>query len=218
MPRTYKPVPECPSKLRQVIKAANRLPEKTNELFEKLGEFASEHNNRPFDENRNDYWNYHRKIAFERFENIIGDKPLAKWLVGKTDDFQLEAILNFAELVQARQVLRYIAETNRDEDSLGEDFLRRYYRLSPQGYQPFIKLFFYYDYGEAKFDFKTFDMLGFFAMLQDLKGSLHRIKLCPICDCVFWAKKTNALTCGNQKCIHGLQNKKKKLKEKNGTL
>ena len=68
MARTYKPVPECPAKLRQVIKAANRLSDSTNELFEKLDDFIKEHNSRDFEESINDYLNY-QKIAFQRFEN-----------------------------------------------------------------------------------------------------------------------------------------------------
>lgn len=212
MPRTYTPVPECPVKLARIIRAVNRLSDNTDELFKKMGEFISEHNSKNYVENPKDYWNYFQKTAFQRFENIIGDKKLSQWLIGKTDIFQLDVVLKFGALVEAKKVLRYIAETNRDENSPG-DRLKRYRALTPKGYLPFIKRFYFYDYHEAKIDFKAADYLGFFALLKDLSGSLNRIRLCPICDGVFWAKRMNFLTCGNQKCIDGLQYKKKKLKE-----
>ncbi len=41
-----------------------------------------------------------------------------------------------------------------------------------------------------------------------------RLKMCPICKVVFWAKKINSKTCGKQVCIDGLQNCKKKCKTK----
>ncbi len=216
MSRTYKPVPECPPKLARIIKGVNMLPDNVDEMFEKIGEFASEYNNRSVSEILNKDLNY-QKTFFQRFENIIGNKKLSQLLIGKTDVFQLDVILKFAEFVQAKKVLRYIAETNRDEDSPAER-LKRYFALTPKGHQPFIKLFFYYDYHEAKLDFKWFDYIDFFALLKRLKGSLKRIKLCPVCDSIFWAKKTNALTCGNQKCVDALQYKKKKLKEKENNV
>lgn len=211
MPTTYTPVPECPPKLARIMKAANILPDDTNELFEKMGVFTAEHNSKGFVEDANDYWNY-QKTLFQRFENIIGNKNLSKWLIGKTDIFQLDVVLKFGALVEAKKVLLYIAETNRDEDSQITR-LERYYALAPRGNLPFIKQFYYYNYREEKLDFKPFDYLDFFALLTKLKGSLKRIKLCPICDGVFWAKKTNALTCGSQKCIDALQYQKKKEKK-----
>jgi ribosomal protein S27AE len=199
------------------MKAVNALPDDTDEMFEKMDVFIAEHNSKGFIEDANDYWNY-QKTLFQRFENIIGNKILSQWLIGKTDIFRLDVVLRFAALVEAKKVLRYIAETNRDEDSPGLERLKRYYSLVPKGNQPFIKLFFSYDYSEAKLDFKAFDYLDFFSLLKKLKGSLNRVKMCPTCDGVFWAKKTNALTCGNQKCIDSLQYKKKKLRRKNNVI
>ncbi len=40
-----------------------------------------------------------------------------------------------------------------------------------------------------------------------------RVRICPICKNIFWAKKNNSETCGNQKCIDSLQNIKKKAKK-----
>ena len=217
MPRTYKPVPECPPKLARIMKAANILPDDTNEMFAKMDVFIAEHNSKNLsefsnddfrDKGSNEYWDY-QKTLFQHFESIIANKSLSKWLIGKTDIFRLDVVLRFAALVEAKKVLRYIAETNRDEDSQRKR-LERYYALTPKGNLPFIKQFYYYNYREEKLDFKPFDYLDFFALLIKLKGSLKRIKLCPICDGVFWAKKTNALTCGNKKCIDGLQYQKKK--------
>ena len=217
MPRTYTPVPKCPAKLARIIEAVNRLPDDTDEMFRKMSVFIAEHISKYVNKDSNDYWNY-QKTLFQRFENIIGDKNLSQRLIGKTDIFQPDVVLKFGALVEAKKVLRYIAETNRDEDSPGVKRLKRYYALTPKGNPPFIKLFFDYDYQEAKLDFKPFDYLDFFTLLKKLKGSLKRIKLCPICDGVFWVKKTNALTCGNQKCIDDLQYKKKKLKEKENNV
>lgn len=39
---------------------------------------------------------------------------------------------------------------------------------------------------------------------------LDRIRLCEICKHIFWAKKTNAVTCGEKKCSDELGNKKRK--------
>lgn len=36
-----------------------------------------------------------------------------------------------------------------------------------------------------------------------------RLKMCPICNFVFWAKKTNGNTCGKKKCADDLGNKKR---------
>ncbi len=36
-----------------------------------------------------------------------------------------------------------------------------------------------------------------------------RLKMCSICNLVFWAKKINANTCGEKKCADDLGNKKR---------
>jgi len=41
-----------------------------------------------------------------------------------------------------------------------------------------------------------------------------RLRICPICKNIFWAKKNNSATCGDQKCIDNLQNIKKKIRKK----
>ncbi len=48
MPRTYKPVPDCPPMLARIMKAANILPDDTNEMFAKMDVFIAEHNSRDF--------------------------------------------------------------------------------------------------------------------------------------------------------------------------
>ena len=57
---------------------------------------------------------------------------------------------------------------------------------------------------------------------EALKGANPiRLRVCPICKNIFWARKTNSATCGNQKCIDTLQNQKKKAKKQeaqNGNL
>jgi hypothetical protein len=40
--------------------------------------------------------------------------------------------------------------------------------------------------------------------------SAERLRICPVCDEIFWAKKTNTKTCGKDNCVNGLQNRKKK--------
>jgi ribosomal protein S27AE len=211
MSTTYKPVPECPQELARIMSAVNALPGDTDEMFEKMSVLIAENDSRDFIEN-DDYWDYH-KTLFQRFESIIGNKNLSQWLTGETDIFQPGVVFKFAALVEAKKVLRYIAETNRDEDSPGLDRLKKYYALEPKDRKPFIKWFFSYDYSEAKLKFEALDHLKFFLSLRKLEGLLNRVKMCPVCDGVFWAKKTNALTCGDKKCIDALQYKKKKLKK-----
>jgi hypothetical protein len=49
---------------------------------------------------------------------------------------------------------------------------------------------------------------------EALKGvNPIRVRICPICKNIFWAKKNNSATCGNQKCVDDLQNIKKKARK-----
>jgi hypothetical protein len=47
------------------------------------------------------------------------------------------------------------------------------------------------------------------AIVGILQGvDVRRLKLCPICDQVFWEKRLNSKTCGNKDCVERLSGKK----------
>lgn len=58
------------------------------------------------------------------------------------------------------------------------------------------------------------------AGLAGLIGSFdpNRLKLCPICQYIYWAKRLDSKTCGDSTCIDGFQNQKKKRSKESGSL
>lgn len=50
------------------------------------------------------------------------------------------------------------------------------------------------------------------------KFDVSRIRLCPMCSYIYWAKRLDSKTCGKQTCIDKFQTRKKKAGKNNDTL
>ncbi len=223
MPGKYKPVPKCPAELKPIIDDANLLPRNAVQIRRKLAGLAKEVKMSPFMET----W-LERDTIQARFEKIIGNKELSDLLIGKGRILLNinKARLEFASLEQSKRILHYIAERNRQKreqiklDGLG--LLTEYFYLIGEIGEPSFVVPFSYDEQKGLPSVKIPPLLE---LIQ--KGdiaSFDRVAVCPICECVYWLRKTTSETCGKKKCIDDLGNRKrldkaKKLKEKNnGTL
>ena len=191
------------------------MPDNTVQIIEELERLAGYVNNSAFLET----W-AERDALQTRFEKIVGNKKLSNLLIGIRKDKKPILDINkatekLASLEQSKRILHYIAKKNRRRREqikiYGLERLTDYFELAGERGSPYFVVPFEYDEEKGLPSVKRPLLLKIIQKREF--ESFDRVAVCPICDGVFWAKKTNALTCGNQKCIDGLQYKKKKLKE-----
>lgn len=210
--RNYKKVSECPEKLKYLIGVYNLVPADTPLKSQKELEKEAEKATKQFD----DYWSNERKVMTARFlENAV-----------------LEQTENYPALKECISNQALFGWHNQKKNIYFQFlyFRERFNRILEnadlyfqQGYKN--ELFFdcnktivFTISDEGKYQVKSVPSVAdlFSEALVGVDAS--RIKRCPICKNIFWAKKTNSKTCGEPVCIDGLANYKKKIKAKNKKL
>ncbi len=216
MTRKYKPVPGCPDELKPIMGGVNLLPDNAGEILGELKRLAGYVNESAL------LVTWAERDALQaRVEKIVGNKKLSDLLIGISKN--KKPILNInkvsarlASLEQSRRILRYIAKKNLQQreqtKSFGIDRLTDYFELAGMRGKPrFVVLF---NYDEQK-GLPSVHIPPLLALIQ--KGdiaSFDRVAVCPICQRVYWSRKTNSGTCGNKKCAINLANRKRLAKAK----
>jgi hypothetical protein len=203
MPRKYQKVSECPLKLETIIELVNLLPDDAEKVFDE----------------------YNGRTKIYRDGVIIRDT--AKEILNeKIVIYCLDEERNFVEaandLLKAKKLFLVFSEMSKNYLSLPKNK-----RTS----SPELGLLIYKFFGSEHQDREFPALIGFSGVfIKPVQSELleffkendvpfYRIRLCPICQDIFWAKKTNSETCGKKKCSDELGNRKrlaeaKMLKEK----
>jgi hypothetical protein len=198
MPRKYQKVSECPPLLEKMIELVNLLPTDAQQLFDKICK------------RRVRVRNDNGVIIQDTAKEILNEK-IVEYCFDREPVY--ESLERFNDLIKAKNLFRHFVELNKKFPAWKEaqkDKVERY---------KFNLNFFTVDYQNREFSvLLSFNSEGFIKlrrsdfldMFEDSDIPIYRIRECKVCLNIFWAKKTNSITCGKQSCIDGLQNEKKK--------
>ncbi len=195
-------VRKCPESLRRIIAAVNRLPENTDEILERLIKLARDVENADFEEIHANIESYKAKIY-----NLKLEKEVLDYLIGEMPGAIIFGLVaqNFNELILAKPVLQGIAEINRKEI---EQYGKRAFTETP-----FNKLVNSYAFQEKMRGIRfsvPLDLIngcvrpafsGLPLIFQKEDIPLARIRICPVCKSIFWAKRIDSPTC-SEKCLN----------------
>lgn len=195
----------CPESLRRIIDGVNHLPVNADEILGKLIDLAMAATKLSPDKFKAASDFYRAEI-----ENLGPEKEVLDYIIGEmptqiTTGF---AAQNFNELILAKPILRNIAEINSAE-------IEKYGRkvFTKNQINPIGKIYTFY---------RKMDGIRFSGTLNLIDGFIRpqisgitevfrnenippeRIRECPICRRIFWAKRVDAKTCGDKECVNTL--------------
>jgi hypothetical protein len=206
----YEKKAECPPKLKDLIELVNLLPDSDpqtvkKELYEVIFNYDWDNN-------------YFGHTLFDEVEYFLGSGRLTQHLFNKIEsEADYEGTIDvfslcdhFADLVRTKSIFIKIAESyNNSVENSGE----RQYELRRR-------------FNKFRFEFSTELIVNnqgflkprhneFVELFAKENIQASRIRICVICSQIFWAKKTNAETCGEKNCASTLYNRRRleKLKQ-----
>lgn len=218
--RKYKKVSQCPEELQKIFYWVNGIKNEAQfdeavTLCETLVELEIEGRS---------------EEEMEKILKTYFNKKFFAYLTsGKQFSFQ-SALRRFTDIIGARPFLLSICKTNSKEmKERGKD------AFTKNGYSLRNKESLFYKGFERPEDPKELYPFDYFTgtLTLDSKGNIRprlsgfieicskynipfvRIRMCPVCNNIFWAKKLNAKTCGNDKCSDSLSQRSIREKKKN---
>ena len=196
--RNYKKTSECPPPLQKIIRISNLLSKEIEDrlFFDRMTRF--------FNDGMKSVPKAENLEAV--FKNIVGNEELFDHFnVYEPGRFFFpDATARLHETISARGFLRWIGDQNKKQVSKKfiaheKAHLLAHGFLSESG-SPFIRSTFVTD-GNGNIR----PMLTEFAQVfLDYDVPFVRIRLCPICDEIFWARRLDAKTCGKKSCAEKL--------------
>lgn len=224
---------DCPEKLAELLKIVNLVP--SDVIFPTSGELREIYERRRL--KRGDTFFNEKTLILDFEENIHFD--IYSEYLGKRDELIREIVsayptllsyvfdtelsltenefayaFRYLEFAELRIWLRRIAIQNTNYAfSIGAINPFSLSIIGNQEYEHRSKAIYYINKnGEMDFRFEP--------VIEAVKGyDAIRLRICPVCKNLFWAKKTNSITCAEKKCTDDFQNLKKKteqrLKQKN---
>ena len=210
----YKKIADCPGELNEVIKLVNSLPKDIDFIYSELKKEFDSKKKALLDAPQTGKTSFDLiKLPSEYEKKIKQLLPESVYLytIGifdtEFDTFsfyqgtfaQLEPLEKLLELIQLRNLLTATAALKPRDFEVGASG-----RLT---FQPII------NFGLSKEGyFKPFSS-PIVEIFQRNDIQLERLRLCPICKKIFWAKRTDAPTCLDKKCSNNFHQKKKRIKE-----
>lgn len=218
MPRKYKKLSECPKDLNELIKVINLLPKNLSEFIKKKGILESEFRDEAqqvyagIKSDRsltdNPFLLFDTLALQAKYRDKLGALLSAEFI--RAINFGIEpfsfqnATFSLTILINEKMTLLHIIESFNIWDI---DFNRQ---LDHKPDFNFDKAIAAYSFNEdTSLQFTSFKIID---ILTKHKIPIERVRKCPICNNIFWAKKLNAETCGEKKCSDTLGNRKR-LKE-----
>ena len=231
----YQSIAKCPPKLEKLIGMVNFVPGKlffpdvetvmNNVYLEQTGRKM------PFFDTENDYsggkyWTdddrtQHEKtfnktleiieaatVTFPKLHNYLFEKPekmsVADWYINQT--YIQNPLDAYIEYFEFRRQLRAIASkctafANKRYGNEKKSIAFPSYEMDLSSYAQFRIV-------ENKIDFVPSKIIE---LLQDVDA--RRLKICPICDEVFWAKRIEAKTCSKRRCKNNFHQRNRRIKE-----
>lgn len=203
--RNYKKISDCPESLRRIIEGVNHLPVNADEIRGKLIDLAmvaTKLSPDKFMETSDFYRAEIKNLGLEKevLDYIIGEMP--------TQIMMGFVVQKFSELELAKPVLQNIAEMNSAE-------IEKYGRkiFTKNQINPIGKIYtFYQKMNGIRFSgtlnliygFIRPQISGLTEVFQNENIPPERIRECPICQLIFWAKRVDAKTCGEKECVKTL--------------
>ena len=195
--RNYKKIADCPESLRRIIEGVNHLPVNADEILRRLIELAQVAvNSSPGD--------FYANADFYKTEvkNLKLDKEVLDYLIGEMPSEIMTGVVaqNFNELLLAKPILQNIAEIKPDAK-----FYTFYQKMRGIRFSGTLILM---------DGFLRPSISGLSEVFQNQDIPPERIRECPVCRRIFWAKRLDAKTCGSKECVETLSGKKYHLKNK----
>jgi len=207
--RNYKRLSDCPIPLQQIIDAVNDLPPDTTDVEERLFNLLYDDLDGKLDSEQ----------AKRKVKRLIKQKSVLKYMVlGMPNKFSFSiAYQNFFDLVIARPILESIASQNYEKLYDGKPV--------PNKETSFIKINFPITGWGTEIQFSG-------TLYLDKKGNIrprnsglidvffnydipfNRIRFCPICENIFWAKRLDARSCGKKQCSDILSQRNIRIKKR----
>lgn len=212
--RVYKPVSECPAKISELLTVVNMVPLDVEfPGFDRLKRIYRNRRCQPGDkffnerfleeDNESDFRSDYDNRLEELIREILENYPAAL-------EYVFNPNVRFRFLFGARYY-RWVDLRNRIAEVASVNSVYAFDRGLVEFFVPikFTKV------GQVDSKY-TIDSAGRMTFEQDeiaeaLSGhDALRLRPCPNCINVFWAKRTDAKTCGKQVCVDALQTFKKK--------
>jgi hypothetical protein len=230
-------VRECPPKLNAIIKRVNLLPSDLEDFLKNLSEMRKQE----VEENKisNFYLNYAQNLHSELQDYLLeregdiwfyGEELLRELIRGKRALFILSIHSPQERMVEKRRLqsqqsriqLKFTSTSPENEASarrLNEAINRSGMKDVNNELYHIFKTF---DCVFAQHSYPQVDENGIVKLqLSDLAESFQtekieaaRIRVCSACNNIYWAKKTNAKSCGERKCVERKKYLRKKAEEK----
>ena len=203
--RNYKKISGCPNSLRRVIEGVNHLPVDAEGTLGKLIDLAMVATKLNPDKFRATSDFYRAEI-----KNLGLEKEVLDYIIGEMPTQIMMGFVaqNFNELILAKPILQNIAEMNSEE-------IEKYGRkiFTKNQINPIGKIYtFYQKMNGVRFSgtlnlidgFIRPQISGLTEVFQNEDIPPERIRECPICRRIFWAKRVDAKSCGEKECAKTL--------------
>jgi len=195
-------VRKCPESLRRIVDAANHLPVNADEILQKIIKLSEDVINTAYEKICTDTESYRAEI-----HNLKLEKEVLDYLIGEMPVAIIysRVAVNFNELILAKPILQGIAEINRES-------------IKKRGKKAFAEtqnneLVRTLIFGKKMLGIRfigTLNLVGGY-IRPDLSGlplifelediPPERIRKCPICQNIFWAKRIDSPTC-SERCLN----------------
>jgi hypothetical protein len=192
--RNYKKKSKCPPLLCEIIELINLLPENAQEIFDNVcdeGIIRRENG-----------------AIVEGSAVTLFDKNLVEYIFDQEPI--TESVQRFEDLLKAKSLFNHFAQLNKKVTSPGGKYLQwETLKSDGQKQYEFLLQFLTIDYKKREFTVSLgFTKDGyikpakslFIALFEEFDIPIYRIRSCEVCSSIFWAKRTDALTCESKKC------------------
>jgi len=221
---------ECPEKLAELLKIVNLVPsdvifptsEELKEIYKKRRQKRGDEffNEKEFNESFSEDYRFTEGELYveylgkrdELIREIIKNYPaLLEYIFDTTLSLtknEFAYAFRYIEFAELRVWLRRIAiqNTNYAFSKGAIKHFNLYISGNPQFEHKSNATYYINEKGEMDFHFEP--------IIEAVKGyDAIRLRICPVCKNIFWAKKTNSITCAEKKCIDDFQNLKKKAEQ-----
>ncbi len=191
---TYMSNAKCPPLLEEILNIIRYLPNDTTEQYKQMQDFCQ-----------------------DKIEEIELPTPIQEYCLRETDEFLHWSLERYEDLIKAREIFQSIALFNLQEGNK---------RIVSKSYLAFLrlKLFSIDKYlrratvdlsFDENGDFTTHhsELFDVFNSISIEKASVLRIRNCPICKEVFWARRIEASPCSRKKCSSDFHKRRERIEE-----
>lgn len=195
---TYEKISICPPELKELIEPLNLLPPDLNQFEDYLLKLSLEFNAECFENSESSFDLmdiYAEKICgliHPELVNRINEFKKGDFINGKC---QLERLINEKiTLITVIQAFKAFKSFNNPSQTFG--------------FKKSIAVFSFYK--DSTIQLSSFRVIE---VLTRNKIPIERVKICPICNEIFWAKRIEAQPCSKKRCSNNFHQRERRIKE-----